>query len=493
MRTVPGIPSLPIGYGEAEKILRNLGGPRVPDAWQGGLPFSYHGGPGGASVELEVEMDEGLRPIWNVFARIPGSDTPERLVVIGNHNDACTHGAVDPSSGTATWLETARGLAAALQAGWRPRRTILLASWDAEEYGLVGSTEWGEEHAAKLGEQALAYINLDSSATGSKLRLSGTPSLRDLVREVAAAVPDPLAGGSVGKAWEGRLREAWARKGPIDLADPDAPFELHLPPLGSGSDYTVFVDHLGVPSVSFSFSGKYGVYHSLYDNFRWMEKFGDPRFIYHGVAARFYGSRSLRESLDALQREATRKRRAASAETEAEALPIRPDFAPVLAALERLETAGEAADRAADAIVVSEDAAAAAAMSEALLRIERAFLSKDGLPGRPWFRHLLYAPGFTTGYAPWPFPELAEAVHEKDAALFETGARRVVAALDAASEQLRAAAALAASPASVAPQAGNGSSNQWRVRLQTAHTESITGTSTRTPTTVASAAPEAGP
>lgn len=163
METVPRIPSLPIGYGEAEKILRRLGGPAVPDGWQGGLPFAYHSGPGGAAVEIEVEMDEGLKPIYNVFGRIEGSSEPERLVILGNHRDAWTHGAVDPNSGTATWLETARGLAAAVEAGWRPRRTILFASWDAEEYGLVGSVEWGEDRAEELSAHAVTYLNLDSA------------------------------------------------------------------------------------------------------------------------------------------------------------------------------------------------------------------------------------------------------------------------------------------------------------------------------------------
>ena len=463
MTTVPQIPSLPIGYGEAEKILRQLGGESVPDDWQGGLPFAYHVGPGGASVEMRVEMDEGLRSIYNVFGRIRGSEEPERQVILGNHADAWTHGAADPNSGTATWLETARGLAAAVEAGWQPRRTILLASWDAEEYGLVGSTEWGEEHASELRENTVAYINLDSSVTGSRLAVGGSPSLRDLVRSAASDVPEPLKGNSVGAVWERAQQTAWARRHPVDLGEGAARFEPHLEALGSGSDYTVFLDHLGIPSLSFGFNGKYGVYHSMYDNFLWMDRFGDPEFLYHAVAARLYGllamrlasadvvplrfgsyGRSLALHLNELRRENIRKLRGAG-DPEAAARPaFQADFEPVLAALRDFEVAGMALDTELDALVEREDAAAAARVSEALVSIERSFLSEEGLPGRPWFRHLLYAPGLTTGYAPWPFPELTEAIENGDPALFQAGSRRVVAALGAATERMERATSLAA-------------------------------------------------
>ena len=466
MQTVPRIPSLPISYREAEKVLRRLGGARVPDEWQGGLPFAYHIGPGGAALELQVDLDEGLRSIFNVFGRIRGSEEPERQVIIGNHADAWTHGAVDPNSGTATWLETARGLAEAVKTGWKPRRSILLASWDAEEYGLVGSTEWGEANATDLRENTVAYINLDSSVTGPKLAVSGTPSLRDLVRDAANDVSEPLKGSSVGAAWERELRARWATGSPVELSDPDSAFFPVLEPLGSGSDYTVFLDHLGIPSVTFSFTGKYGVYHSMYDNFAWMDRFGDPQFLYHAVAARFYGlmamrlaaaevvplrfgsyARALRLHLDELRRKTIRKLRGAEdASTAATPAAIKPDYGPVVAALQQLEVAGVALDAELDGLVQREDALAAARVSEALIRLERTFLSEDGLPGRSWFRHLLYAPGLTTGYAAWAFPELTEAVENADPVLFERGTSRVVAALEAATEQLRRATSLARRP-----------------------------------------------
>ena len=456
MTNVPKIPSLPIAYAEAEKVLRRLGGPRVPDDWQGGLPFSYHIGPGAARVAMDVQMDEGLKPIYNVIGRIRGSVEPEKLVIAGNHRDAWNHGAVDPNSGTAAQIELARGLAAAMKTGWRPKRTILLASWDAEEYGLVGSTEWAEEHAADLQKNAVAYLNCDSAATGPNLGMSGTPSLLALAMGAARDVPDPNAGGSVGAGWEARQRSAWAQQTPVDLhAKQDATFVPRLAPLGSGSDYTVFIDHLGIPSVDFSFSGSYGVYHSVYDNFRWMELYGDPGFLYHAAAARLWGlmamrlagadvlplrfstyARDLQVDLDNLRRDVIRRARTPAA---ADAKPaIAGDFAAVLSALQEFSAAGESVDRATDAALAGGDAAAIRRVGETLMQIERAFLDPKGLPNRPWFRHMLIAPGLTTGYAPWPFPALQEAVENRDAAMWATEVKRVVTALSAGSASARA-------------------------------------------------------
>lgn len=465
MDTIPRIPSLPIAYGEAEKILRRLGGLRVPDEWQGGLPFAYHVGPGVAAVAMDVQMEEGLRPIYDVIARIPGSVEADRLVILGNHLDSWTHGAVDPNSGTAAMLETARGLAAALKVGWRPRRTILLANWDGEEYGLIGSTEWAEDRSEELGSKAVAYLNLDSAVTGGELRVSGVPSLRDLVREATGDLGEPRRGGSVLASWERHERSEWSRQAPVDLGGPDAPFELRLNPLGSGSDYTAFLDHLGVPSVDFGFTGPYGVYHSVYDDLRWMSEWGDPEFAYHAVAARLYGllamrlasadvlplrfgsyARSLREQLDSLRRDAIRKARTPPEPGSADKPPLTPDFGPVLVALNDLGRAGEEADGAVERLVERGGGDAAPLVSDALAQVERAFLSPEGLPRRPWFRHLLVAPGTTTGYAPWPFPGLTQAIEDRDPALFEAERGRVVAAIGAAVDRLRAIAGLAGGP-----------------------------------------------
>ncbi len=460
MTNVPKIPSLPISYGEAEKIMRRLGGPRVPDDWQGGLPFSYHAGPGSAAVAMNVQMDEGLKPIYNIVATIKGSSEPEKLVVLGNHRDAWTHGAVDPNSGTAAMLEMARGFGAALKSGWTPKRTILIASWDAEEYGLVGSTEWAEEHAAGLQKNAVAYLNCDVAVTGPNLGLNGVPSLRDLALQVAREVADPRRGGSVGAAWEARQQTEWAQRTPVDLNAKDVAFEPRLVPLGSGSDYTAFLDNLGIPSFDFGFGGPYGVYHAVYDNFRWMEKYGDPEFLYHAAAARLWGlmamriasadvvplrftsyASALQEDLDAMRRDAIRRSRMPVDAAAGQKPAITPDFSEIVSALRELGVAGEAADRAADALLQSFDAAAIKRLNDALIQVERAFLSPEGLPKRPWFRHMLIAPGLTTGYAAWPFPALQQAIEERDAAMFASEARRVVAALKAGTERLRAAAA----------------------------------------------------
>jgi N-acetylated-alpha-linked acidic dipeptidase len=457
MTGVPKIPSLPISYGEAEKILRQLGGSRVPDDWQGGLPFAYHVGPGVAAVSMDVQMDEGLKPIYDVFARIRGTVEPEKLVILGNHRDAWTHGAADPNSGTTALLEVARSLSAALKAGWKPRRTILLASWDAEEYGLVGSTEWAEDQAKLLGAEAVAYLNVDVAVTGSRLRIGGAPSLRDLLRETAAAVPEPRKGGSLLDAWEAREREDWARDSPVSLDGPQPSFELALAALGSGSDYTAFLDHLGVPAADVGFGGSYGVYHSVFDNFRWMATQGDPGFLYHAACARLLGltamrlasaevvplrfasyGRALREQLDDLRRDTLKRARRTADASKGEKPPLQPDFGPVLQALEALSRAGSAADQAADRVARGGDAEAAQRLSAALVQVERAFLSDEGLPRRPWFRHLLTAPGTTTGYAAWPFPGLTQAVEDRDPALFDAEAKKVVAALSDATRRLEA-------------------------------------------------------
>jgi N-acetylated-alpha-linked acidic dipeptidase len=457
MTNVPRIPSLPIAYAEAEKILRRLGGPVVPSEWQGGLPFTYHIGPGGARVAMNVQMDEGLKPIYNVIATIPGSTDPDKKVILGNHRDAWTHGAVDPNSGTAAQLEVARALAAAMKSGWKPKRTIILASWDAEEYGLVGSTEWAEANAADLRKNAVAYLNGDAIITGPNLNMSGSPSLLAIAMETARDVGDPRSGKSVGEGWEARQRTSWAQQTPVDLdSKEDAKFFARLSPLGSGSDYTVFLDHLGIPSFDFGFSGGYGVYHSVYDNFRWMEKYGDPEFLYHAAGARLWGllamriasadvlplrfatyARDVKVDLDTLRRDVIRRARTPVAPGSTAKPSITADFSEILAALEELRAAGEAADRAIEASMKDGDAAAARRLNDVLMSVEPAFLDAKGLPDRGWFRHMLIAPGLTTGYAPWPFPALQEAVENKDAAMFERESRRVVAAIRAATAQLK--------------------------------------------------------
>ena len=481
MTGIPKIPSLPLSYGEAAKILKALAGDRVPDDWQGGLPFAYHLGPGPAEVDMSVEMDYAVRPLYDVIATIPGTAEPDRLVVLGNHRDAWTYGAVDPNSGTASFLETARGLAAALKAGWKPRRTILLASWDGEEYGLLGSTEWVEDRVPALQQNGVAYINLDSSVTGGDLDVSGIPSLRDLVLEAAGDIDDPRHGGTVLDAWRSRKQRDWAKTEPACPRD-DTTFELHLNPLGSGSDYTAFADHAGIASADFTFEGPYGVYHSIYDDLFWMEHFGDPEFLYHTVASRLYGllamrlgaadivplrygayGRALSRELELLRREAVRERRVweaartapravepgSQAAVEARKKPaLVPDLSSVAQAIDRLTANGIDLDAVLDRLqenpaAVAADPQALARLNDSLVQVERAFLDKRGLPGRPWFQHTLYAPGLTTGYASWPFPGIVQTLKDRDADELQAQIRVVVERIDAGAQKVAAARDLA--------------------------------------------------
>ena len=269
------MPTTPISYGEAEKILRALAGPEAPDGFQGGLPFRYHVGPGPAKVHLQLEMDYQIRPIYNVIATIPGKDEPEKKVIVGNHHDAWVHGAVDPNSGTASVMEMGRSLSELLKTGWQPRRSIVLGHWDAEEYGLIGSTEWVEENRDDLMKNALLYINIDVSVTGEIFSPNAVPSLDGFIQEVVKEIEDPKTKQSVfARWWQNRNKKEYKRLG---KTVPDTAV-ARVGRLGSGSDYTAFLQHSGIPSISMSFSGRYGVYHSILDNFFWMKSWGRPDF-----------------------------------------------------------------------------------------------------------------------------------------------------------------------------------------------------------------------
>jgi len=465
------IPSLPISYDAARPILEALGGPNVPSGWQGGLPLAYHVGPGPVEVHFRIVMDYQVRPIWNVIATLQGSVEPDRWVMIGNHRDAWVYGAVDPGSGTAATLEVCRALGSAVKNGWKPRRTLVYASWDAEEYGLVGSTEWADEHAKELDEKAVLMLNVDSAVSGLELDAQGIPSLRDLFLDAAGGVTDVRSGRPLRELWIEKNRAAWAKDVTIELADPVSPpspsrasrpsaeFSPRMGSLGSGSDYTAFVDHLGVPAMDVDFSGRYGVYHSIYDNITWMERHGDPEFLTHAAAARLYTliamraagaevvpmtfvpyAEAIREHLDALRRTLERKARAAGPGKGKPPMPF--DGLPrLLEALRAFETEAAALDRATRALAGRDGVPAPrlATVNDALMRVERAFLLPDGLPGRPWFKHAIYAPGLTTGYASWPLPGLYQAIQDNDPAMLSTQTAALATRLDAARDALRAA------------------------------------------------------
>jgi N-acetylated-alpha-linked acidic dipeptidase len=431
--SLPKIMSAPLSWKDARVILEALGGPDAPAAWQGGLPIRYRVGAGPATVRLRVIMDDAIRPIWTVTARITGTRRPDQLVILGNHRDAWVYGGVDPSSGTATMMELARSLGSMVKQGVRPARTIVFASWDAEEFTLTSSTEWGEQHAAVLSEHAVTYVNVDSAASGRNFSATAVPSLNRLVTEAAESVVDPDSRESIAAVSRRTTREASALPTATGT-------ELVNNRLGSGSDYTVFLNFLGVPIADLSFTGPYGVYHSVYDNHLWVSKFGDPGFRYHAAMARLWGIIALRlANADIVPLDyrayAERLREFAGELTDHARPEDRPALAPIAAAVDRFVRAASAAGARVDrALATAPDSATAAAIDRALIKAERALLDGDGIPGRPWYRHLIYAPKPT--YAPEVLPGVAEALEAGDRPRVEDQVKRLVAALDRASDVL---------------------------------------------------------
>ena len=436
---LPKIPTVPLSFKDARVILEALGGPVRPARdWQGGGPFAYHVGPGPARARVRLVVPRELRPIRNVIGRIRGADPDPavagQIVLLSNHHDAWTYGGVDPSSGTATALELARVLGDLQRRGIRPRRTIVFGIWDAEEFTLTGSTEWGEQHEEMLARDAVACLNVDSATSGDTLSVSAVPSLRPFLYEAARSVPDPKGRGSVYDVWRAAGDGSGRGYGVAAGARTRDPLVRIL---GSGSDYTVFFNHIGVPSVDAVFDGPYGVYHSIYDTHEWMRRFGDPGFQYHAAMARLWGLMALRlANAEVLPFDyATYGRDILVYLDEVEALArardVEVDLSEARAgasALARLPPAAPLADPAADA----------AARNVALMQAERDLLSRDGIPRRPWFRHLVYAPLPT--YEAETLPGVREAIVAGDAA----AARAQAAALGAA---LRRAAATLAAPA----------------------------------------------
>jgi N-acetylated-alpha-linked acidic dipeptidase len=459
---LPRIPVQPMSYGEARKLLEALRGPLRPKGFQGGLPFAYHtGGTTDVRVRLKTDLEYVERTIWNVVTRIDGSVEPDRWVIMGNHRDAWTFGAVDPNSGTTAMLEAGRGFAQLLKSGWKPRRTIIMCSWDAEEYGLIGSTEWAEENADELRTKAVAYLNMDTAVSGANFGAASVPSLWKLIRSATRDVRDPKTGKSVYQAWQDRVRDATPE---AELTDPvtgsDRPIaEARIGALGSGSDYTPFLQHLGVPALDMGFSGDYGVYHSAYDSFYWMSKFGDPTFAYHVAAAQVWGTLALRlanapalpfnytdyaaqirDFMTETTRTATRRRLADSFDAKALNDAIR-DFADEAARVDRrkqealtdYETSGsanEASRRASERL---------RRINDALLNTERALTDARGLRGRPWYKHQIYAPGYYTGYAAQPLPDLRQAIEDRNAANSRDAAARITEAIVRATDALKKA------------------------------------------------------
>ena len=445
-KNLPHIPTLPINAQDAAVILAELGGPHVPKGWQGGLPFTYHVGPGQAEVHMKLVMDYQQRPLYDVIAKLHGTDDGE-WIMMGNHHDAWVFGAVDPNSGTSVMLETARALGELARGGWKPRRTIVVCEWDGEEPGLLGSTEWVEANRAELQSKALVYMNTDVGVAGPNFGASATPSLKQFVRDAVRDVQDPRAGRSIYDVWRERLAQTkdnasgTARREP----PPDPSGEVPLGALGAGSDFCPFFDHAGIPSMDMGFGGDYGVYHALYDDFYWMKHFGDPAFAYHATAARVLGTMALRfDEADILPFDyaayASEIARAANdlavragAQTNGET-----KLKSVTDAAGELSAAASRASQALQGIASSTvDPAKAMKINRALSSVEQAFLAPEGLSGRPWYKHTIYAPGSYAGYAAEVMPGVSEALDRSDAGTLRreeesvaTALRRAVARLD---------------------------------------------------------------
>jgi len=384
---------------------------------------------------MHLKQDYQWRTIWDVIGRVPGKDFPDEWVVAGNHRDAWVYGAVDPNSGTAAMLETVHGIGELLKSGWKPKRTLIFASWDGEEEGIMGSTEWGEQHEKELGD-ADAYFNVDAAVSGQKFGASSVPSLKQFIRDVTKAVSSPK-GGTVYDAWKeaaasnqiqtpaeaiGEIKRQPAAQVKTDVAVGD---------LGSGSDYTVFLQHLGVPSTDMSSSGSYGVYHSAFDNFTWFKKFADPDFLYEQQMARVFGIEVLRMSeTDVLPydyeeygKEVADYIQAAKKKAEAEFGAKALNFVDASRAAAQFEQAGVK--------ILSKQKnppSDVASLNDRLRHAERALLVADGLPGRPWFHHPIYAPGRYTGYVAVVIPGINESIDKHD---LETTRKQIAALTDA--------------------------------------------------------------
>ena len=453
--TLTKIPVLPISYADALPLLRAMDGPLAPPAWRGALPIAYKLGPGAATVRMKLEFNWDLKPAYNVIARMTGSEFPNQLILRGNHHDAWVHGAADPTSGMVALMEEARAVAEMAKTGWRPRRTIVYAAWDAEEPGLLGSTEWVEHNAARLREQAAVYINTDGSSRGF-LGMSGSHTLERFINQVARDVHDPLTNVPVAD----RVRAARMAGGSTESRrEARARSDLRINAMGSGSDYTPFIQHLGVASLDLRFGGEAGggSYHSIYDSFDHYTRFLDTDFSYGVALAKVTGRATLRlASADYLPFEFTnfaetagrylselmeltaRTRRETeetnrlieegrmklAADPKATFIVPKPkppvpylNFAPIENAMARLRESArnyDAALRRATSGGRALSAAQQKALDAILLKSERALTRNEGLPRRPWFKHHIYAPGFYTGYGVKTMPGVREAIEQRN-------------------------------------------------------------------------------
>lgn len=439
-RSVPKIMALPMSWRDAKPLLENMDGPEAPNDWQGGLPIKYRL-TGAVKVHIKVDMDTSVMPNYVVEARIRGSEFPDEWIVMGNHRDAWEFGGVDPSSGTASMMEMTRALGELKKQGARPRRTLVVCSWDGEEVALTGSTEWGEQFADELKKKAVVYINVDSSTSGPDFRPSAVASFAPLLVEMSRSIIAPSK-KTLYQEWKSSL----ARDQKLKSAITDD--KLVDTRIGSGSDHTVFLNFLGMPTILLQFDGPYGVYHSMYDNYYWMNKFGDPGYRYHTLMTIYWGalalrianaeilpfdfafcSRSLREFVSELQKHRDAKGRVNLESTLQRVAEFEKAGLALKSAIDNRLRKGRMDNRLSERV------------NQTLMQVETNWLNPEGIPGRPWFKHILYAARYT--YAHLELPGLTEAIEQKNWAVAEQQ-RRILdeaieknrAALDHAREQL---------------------------------------------------------
>jgi len=442
---MPKIPVTPLSYHDAWPILQHLDGVATPREWQGSLPFTYHVGPGPARVKMHLKQDYQFRTLWDVIGRVKGSELPEQWVVAGNHRDAWVYGAVDPNSGTAAMLESVHGIGELLKTGWKPKRTLVFGSWDGEEEGLMGSTEWVEQHEAEL-RNSPAYFNVDVAVSGAKFGSSGVPSLKQFVRDITKVVPSPK-GGTVYDAWQKASEgEAPATQSPTEaIGDskrtPAAQTKTDVPvgDLGSGSDYTAFLQHAGVPATDVSSTGAYGVYHSAFDNFAWFKKFADPDFVYEQEIARVLGLEVIRMAdADVLPCDYEEYGKEISAYLDAARKRGEDKFGKGVLDFDGVDAAARHFTNAGAKILARQKNAPrdVTRLNQALINAERAMLVPQGLPHRPWFKHAIYAPGEYTGYAAVVIPGVNEALDKGDSERARQQLALLAAALERAAKTL---------------------------------------------------------
>lgn len=420
-RSLPKIIALPLSWHDAKPLLENMNGVAAPAAWRGALPITYRF-TGAVTVHVHVDMDTSVKPYTVVEARIRGSELPDEWVLVGNHRDAWVYGGVDPVSGTAAMLELTRSLGEMKRRGMRPRRSIVVCSWDGEEYGLTGSTEWGEQFAEDLKRKLVAYINVDEAVAGAATT-AGPEGLSFAPSAVASLAPMLLEASKSVTAPSGKsLYEAWRATSMRDkkAAAPPADADLVETRIGSGSDHTVFLNHLGRPVVNLGFTGDYGVYHSAYDDHFWMTHIGDPSFAYHTALTRIWGVVALRLAnsdilpFDFAANGAALRTFLAELRHADKIDPARLQLATLESRIAGFETAGVQLREALSQLLVTGDGSPAQIqrVNGELFRVESNWLNPAGIPGRPWFQHLLYAARYT--YAHLEFPGLTEAVEAQN-------------------------------------------------------------------------------